>query len=195
MKKILSFVFVSGLLMMATNSQAQATNPAIKIGVFDLELMVQAMPGYSSVDSLVRSYEQDTLMAERQIFESEYQRLDSTYKVDSAAGKSATMLNYTKQQLQQMAFNLVYWQQIAQNKSDGKRASLSQPLYERAAAAYKKVLDAKKYALVLKPNTYELGTTIDNIFPLVCKEMGIPCPPELGGEAAQQGGAVKPKTP
>lgn len=194
MKKILSVVMVAVLLFFASGVQAQT--PAIKIGVFDLELMVQAMPGYGTIDSLVRQYEQDTLMAEREIFQSEYTRLDSTYKSDSAAGKSATMLNYTKTQLQQMAFNLVYWQQIAQNKSDNKRAVLSQPLYERAANAYKKVLDTKKYVLVLKPNTYELGTTIDNLFPLVCKEMGIPCPPELGGEAAQQGGApVKPKTP
>ena len=194
MKKFLSVVSFFMLVFFASSVQAQ--NTAIKIGVFDLELMVQAMPGYGTIDSLVRQYEQDTLMAEREIYESEYKRLDSTYKADSAAQKSPAMLNYTKQQLQQMAFNLVYWQQIAQNKSDNKRAVLSQPLYEKAANAYKKVLDTKKYTLVLKPNTYELGTTIDNLFPLVCKEMGIPCPPELGGENGQQGGgAVIPKTP
>lgn len=194
MKQFLSVVSLSMLVFFASGVHAQT--PVIKIGVFDLELMVQAMPGYGTIDSLVRQYEQDTLMAEREIYESEYKRLDSTYKSDSAAQKSAAMLSYTKQQLQQMAFNLVYWQQIAQNKSDNKRAVLSQPLYEKAANAYKKVLDTKKYTLVLKPNTYELGTTIDNLFPLVCKEMGIPCPPELGGEATQQGGGqTRPKTP
>jgi Skp family chaperone for outer membrane proteins len=192
MKKL---VFVAVVMSMSTASFIAKAQTTVKFGVFDLELMVQNMPGYSIIDSTVRSYEQDTLLAEREIYESEYKRLDSTYKADSAQGKSSAMLNYTKQQLQQMAFNLIYWQQIAQNKSDQRRAVLSQPLYEKAAAAYKKVLDTKKYSLVLKPNTYELGTQIDNLFPMVCKEMGIPCPPELGGETTQQGAPAGSKTP
>lgn len=190
---ILSVLTVAGLLLAAGKTQAQTTSP-LKIGVFDIDYMVQAMPGYPAIDSAVQVYERDTLGAEYEIYQMEYHRLDSTYKVDSAAGKPAAILDYTKQQLQQMAFNLIYWQQIAQNKSDAKRGQLSAPLYQAVGAAYKKVLDTKKYTLILKPNTYELGSTaVENIFPLVAKELNVPLPEALGGAPQQGAGGIKPQ--
>ena len=85
--------------------------------------------------------------------------------------KSKKILDYTAEQRQKMGLNLVYWQQIAQQKSDTKKGQLAQPLYEVVAAANKKVLDGKKYTLILKPQTYELGFAIDNIFISVAKEL------------------------
>ena len=146
-KVILSVLTAAGLMLVAGKTQAQTTSP-LKIGVFDIDYMVQAMPGYPAIDSAVQVYERDSLGAEYEIYQMEYHRLDSTYKADSAAGKPATLLDYTKGQLQQMAFNLVYWQQIAQNKSDAKRGQLAGPLYQAVGAAYKKVLDTKKFTLV-----------------------------------------------
>lgn len=195
MKKVLFSVFmIAAVAVQAQKTSTQAaavpaTPGPLKIGVFDIDYMVQAMPGYASIDSAVQSYERDSLGAEYEIYQSEYHRLDSTYKADSALQKSQTMLDYTKQQLQQMAFNLVYWQQIAQNKSDNKRAQLSSPLYQAVGAAYKKILDTKKYTLILKPNTVELGSTAaDNLFPLVAKELNVILPESLGGPPQQQGG-------
>lgn len=191
-KGLLSIFMMTALAVTMQNANAQGGTTAVgplKIGVFDLDYMVQAMPGYSSIDSAVQVYEKDSLAAEYEIYQSEYHRLDSTYKVDSAAGKSATLLDYTKGQLQQMAFNLVYWQQIAQNKSDNKRGLLSSPLYQAVGAAYKKVLDAKKYTLILKPNTFELGSSaVENIFPLVAKELNVTLPESLGGPPQQGAG-------
>ncbi|RXK80867.1 OmpH family outer membrane protein [Filimonas effusa] len=182
MKKVLfSLLAVTGMLLASSDNAKAQAQQGIKIGVFDIEIMMQVMPEYRRVDSLVRQYEQDTLGAEYRDYQSEYQRLDSIYKKDSAAGKSKSVLDMQRQQMQSVAMNLVYWQQIAQNKSDQKRAVLAQPLYEKVVAAYKKVLDTKKYTLILKPNTFEAGTTVDNIFELVAKEMKIPLPRELGG--------------
>lgn len=189
MKKV-SFVLIilTGMFFINGKVQAQAPATALKIGVFDIGLMVQAMPGYGNVDSLTQMYERDSLNSEYEIYQNEYRRLDSTFKSDSAAGKSKTILEYTNNQRQQMAFNLIYWQQIAQNKSDNKRAMLAQPLYEKVAAAYKKVLDSKKYTLVLKPNTYELGSSsVENLFPLVAKELNVTLPVELGGQDTSAG--------
>jgi Skp family chaperone for outer membrane proteins len=187
MKKVLfSLLAVTGMLLASSgNIQAQQ---GLKIGVFDIEIMMQVMPGYRSVDSLVQLFERDTLAAEYQFYQSEYQRLDSTYKKDSADKKAQTILDMQKQGRQQVAMNLVYWQQIAQNKSDQKRAQLAQPLYERVVTAYKKVLDVKKYTLILKPNTFEAGTVVDNIFEQVAKELKIPLPRELGGMGAPAAG-------
>ena len=179
MKKVLFSIFTfTTLFFSAQKVQAQTQ---LKIGVFDIDLMVQNMPGYKMVDSLVVIYNRDSLAAEYEIYQNEYHRLDSTFKADSAAGKSAASLDYTSNQRKQIGMNLVYWQQIAQQKSDNKRGMLAQPLYAEVAKAYQKVLAARKYTLVLKPNTYELGSQVENIFPYVARELKVQLPPELGG--------------
>ncbi len=205
MKKVLfSFIAVSGLVLTAMSVHAQtSTQPALKIGVFDIDEMVQQMPGYATVDSMVQIYQRDSLAAEYQFYNSEYHRLDSTYKADSAAGKPQTILNLEAQQKQQVGINIVYWQQIYQNKTDQKTAELAQPLYEQVINAYKKVLDAKKYTLILKPNAIERGTNplvVDNLFIPVAKELKINLSPELGGgqdqtqqTPDQKSGTTKPK--
>ena len=172
MKKILSFVFVcGGFLFLTINAKSQA----MKIGVFDLDVMVQAMPGYHIVDSLVKIYETDSLGAEYQYNQSEYVRLDSAVKSDSAlvaqGKKSKAMLDLVSADRQKYMINLVYWQQISQNKSNNKRGQLAQSLYTQVSAAYKKILDKKKYTLILKPQTYEFGFRLDNIFIAVAREL------------------------
>jgi len=179
MKKVLFSIFTLTALFFVTGKAPAQTQ--LKIGVFDIDLMVQSMPGYHNVDSLLQIYNSDSLSAEYEIYQSEYSRLDSTFKADSAAGKNATILNYTSTQRRQMAMNIAYWQQIAQQKLNNKRGILAQPLYAEVAKAYKKVLDARKYTLVLKPNTYELGSQVENVFLFVAKELKIQLPAELGG--------------
>ena len=179
MKKVLFSIFMLTALFFATEKVQAQTQ--FKIGVFDMDIMVQNMPGYKIVDSLVQIYNRDSLGAEYEIYQSEYHRLDSTFKADSAAGKSAVILDYTSNQRKQIAMNIVYWQQIAQRKSDNKRGMLAQSLYAQVANAYRKVLDARKYALVLKPNTFEIGSQVENTFLLVAKELKVQLPAELGG--------------
>jgi len=195
MKKVLIAVFCVTALCFGFKSNAQA--PAgLKVGVFDFDLMVKVLPEARTVDSLVQIYQRDTLGAEYQIYMNEYQRLDSTWKSDSAAKKPQAVLDYTGNQRDQMRMNLVYWQNIAQQKSDAYQGKLLQPSYQKILAAYKKVLTVKKYDLILKPDSYELGSKVENMFPLVAKEMGITLPPGLTGDPNQAlndvGGAAKP---
>ena len=172
MKKIFAFAFsFAAFLFLSINVISQT----LKIGVFDVDVMVQAMPGYQNVDSLMQIFDRDSLGSLREYYESEYQRLDSTYKSDSAqvaAGKkSKAILDMVYADRQKAMINIVYWQQIAQNKSNEKRGVLSQGLYNLVVNAYKKVLARKKYTLVLKPQTYEGGFKIDNIFIAVAREL------------------------
>jgi hypothetical protein len=172
MKKNL-FAILCFALCVSTSENAKAQT--FKAGVFDIDLMVQAMPDYHAVDSLMQIYEADTLGAQYQIYEMEYQRLDSTYRVDSAlfaAGKKTkAMFDYTTEERRKMGLNLVYWRQIAQNKSNTKRGTLARPLYELVAEAYKKILLKKKYNIILKPQTYEAGFPIENVFLAVAREL------------------------
>lgn len=193
MKKILFAVFTCTVfLFAASNSKAQS----LKIGVFDIDLMVQAMPGYQSVDSLVRIYEKDSLGVEYQYYQMEYQRLDSTYKADSAlvaAGKkSKALFDFTTEERRKMTINIVYWQQISQNKSNSKRRQLAQPLYDMVSGAYRKILAKKKYGLILKPQTYEAGFPLDNIFISIARELKLQGLPQELIYLGDDPDAVKP---
>jgi Skp family chaperone for outer membrane proteins len=172
MRKILLSLFVCFALICANQA---ATAQGFKVGVFDIGLMVQALPDYSKVDSLMQIYERDSLGAEYQYYQLEFARLDSIVRVDSAAVAQNKLTKgiYDRfvEDKRKMGLNLVYWQQIAQNKSNAKRNQYAQPLIAVVSSAYKKVLDRKKYTLVLKPETYEAGFAIDNIFIAVAREL------------------------
>ena len=139
MKKRISFVLiVAGLIFSSGTVKAQT----FKVGVFDVDIMVQAMPAYGMVDSLMQIFDRDSLGALQDYNLAEYQRLDSTYKADSAqvaAGKkSKAILDMVAADRQKAMINVVYWQQIAQNTSNAKRSALSQNLYNLVVPAYKK---------------------------------------------------------
>jgi Skp family chaperone for outer membrane proteins len=171
MKKGMFFFSVVVCMLLTVITRAQT----LKIGVFDIDIMVQAMPGYREVDSLMQIYDRDTLGALRDYNQTGYMRLDSTYKADSiqvATGKkSKAILDMVGADRNKAVVNILYWQQIAQNKSNEKRGALAQNLYNLVVNAYKKVLARKKYTLVLKPQTYEGGFPIDNIFIAVAREL------------------------
>ena len=103
-----------------------------------------------------------------------------------------------------MAINIVYWQQISQNKSNNKRSQLAQPLYQVVSGAYRKILEKKKYTLILKPQTYEAGFPIDNIFLSMARELklqGLPQEllylgddPDAVKQPAKPATGTKPKT-
>ena len=173
----------------AGNASAQAAGA--KIGVFDIDIAVSNMPGYHRVDSLLGIYQQDSLRGEYDFAVKEYNRLDSTYKSDSAAKKSPTVLNYQKDQRSQIATTIIYWQQISQQKSEQRRQELAAPLYEKVLGAYSKVLQANNYLVVLKPGAYEMGSKVENVFEKVFKELKVPVPEQLRSQGAQeqQGGA------
>jgi Skp family chaperone for outer membrane proteins len=173
MRKMLFSLAFCLTLLLANNNNANAQT--FKVGVFDIELMIQAMPGYRIVDSLIRIYEADTLGAEFEYNQNEYKRLDSVWRVDSAlvaqGKKSKPMFDILTEERRKMMLNIVYWQQIAQNKINTKRNQLAQPLITAVSTAYQRVLARKKYSLILKPETYELGFPIDNLFVSVAREL------------------------
>lgn len=202
MKKVLmAAVCVTALCFGLNKANAQTgAASAIKVGVFDLDIMVQVLPEYRVADSLTQVYNRDSLNEEYQVYQSEYQRLDSTLKADTAKGNvPKTVMDYNNQQKQQMMMQLVYWQQISQQKLSEYQRRLLAPSYQKVLVAYKKVLATKKYDLILKPEAYEVGSKVENMFPFVAKEMGVTLPPGLTMDPNQAlndpalGGGVAPK--
>lgn len=201
MKKVFIALFIAPAVLFGVE---KTYSQQIKIGVFDIEYMVRAMPGYAAVDSLVQIYDRDSLGTQYNNYLSQYKTLDSTYKADSldaATGKKPkAQWDSTAAQRQQIALYLINWQQIAQYNEENKRRQLAAPLYQQVTNAYKKVLDIKKYNLIFKPSAYEIGSTnVDNLFISVARELKLTSLPQellqLGPDPdAKQTGTTPPKT-
>src|SRR5438093_806034 len=108
MKKIFfSILTLASVLFAGEKVRAQQ----IKIGVFDIDAMVMyGMPQYHNVDSLLQIYQRDSLNAQYEVYQNEYQRLDSTFKADSLlvvqGKKSKALLDYTEGERKKMVTNL-----------------------------------------------------------------------------------------
>jgi hypothetical protein len=155
------------------------TNAQYKVGVFDIDVMVQLLPEYGYVDSALDIYNKDSLSQEYDFYQKEYLKLDSAYRVDSALKKSKVILEFKKSQREQVAFTLINFNKVAEYKINQKRTILAKPLYERVFSAYKKVQLAKKYDLILKPGSYEILSNVDNVFVWVAKELNVSLPPDV----------------
>ncbi len=197
MKKVLlGLIAIVGMTFMAISANAQT---GFKIGIFDAESIIRFMPEYKmQVDTVLQQYQRDSIAAQRDILDAEYQRLDSTYKADSTAKKPATRLKYLSDQRMQFAYQLINWQQIAQNMTQNKYIQLAQPLYQKVVKALQQVAAAQHVSVVLKPDALEPAFTpnasyvVDLSLP-VAKALGIKVNDEPQG--SQQGGATPARKP
>lgn len=168
------------IALICLSCQAFSQTSSFKVGVFDIDIMVQVMPEYrSSVDSMLQVYTQDSLVKEYDFYKQEYSRADSSYRMDSVLKKPKSILNIKDQQRQQLAYDIINFQQIADQRIAIKRAWLARPLYDKVMAAYKRVMEKQQYNLILKPNSYEMFSHIDNVFERVAKELNVRLPKEL----------------
>lgn len=173
MKKVFFSLLTAAAMCFVTN---QAGAQQIKVGVFDLDVMVTAMPDYVRIDSLLNIYQRDSLGAEYDYYVSEYGRIDSTLRnVDTPGVKTGkvtvTALKMDNDKKTQLTGIIINWKQYAQQKFNNKKGQLSQPLYNIVGAAYERIVKAKGYAIVLKPGTYEFGPRYDNLFISVARDL------------------------
>lgn len=205
MKKAFFGLLAVIAICFATTTTTQAQ---VKVGIFDLDVMVTAMPAYRVVDSLLAIYQRDSLGAEYSYYLGEYQRLDSTLKYTDTPGIKTGKITPTKMELdnkqkQQLLNTLLNWRDIAQQKINYKKAVLSQDLYAQVGASYEKIVKAKGYNIVFKPGTVEYGPRYDNLFISVAKDLKLTSLPQellvqgVDPDAPAQGqqptgGATKP---
>jgi len=174
MKKVIfSLLTVMALGFFTNGAQAQA--PALKVGVFNPDAIVARLPEYKDVQKKIEAFEKDSLGPRRDAIEYQYNRADSSYKADSAAGKSKQVLDYSNQQRQQYAWQLINWQQIVQNAERQKFAELARPLYDKVNKVYMDEVKAQKITLVLNPDAvmYVDDKTVINLFLPVAKKLNI----------------------
>ncbi|QES90756.1 OmpH family outer membrane protein [Rhizosphaericola mali] len=190
MKKVLvGIIALFAFTMVALQSNAQTT-PALKIGIFNSEEMMQNLPEYRTVDSLLQIYQRDSIGGQYEVLQSEYVRLDSTLKADTIAKRPKAIMDHNNEAKQQIASQLMNWQSISQQASQAKYVQLARPLFAKVQKSLDKVCAAQHINLVLKSDALDMGfnpvAPVVNLFLLVAKDLGLPT-----NETPAAGGAKK----
>ncbi|MBV9988466.1 MAG: OmpH family outer membrane protein [Chitinophagaceae bacterium] len=194
MKKLLFVCVVLAASFLTANTASAQT----KIGYFDEESVLGAIPGIGKVDSLMQIFVNDSIGGEYNYRIGEYQRADSTFKKDSINLKGKA-LELAVRDLNQKRAILVNWQQYATQMRDAKLEQLLNPYRSRIAEALKQVVAENKYTLVI--NQSALSTLIqppisDNLSIRVAMKMKLPLPKEIEDAfraATGGGGTTAPK--
>lgn len=194
MKKVLVVaVALLGFMVTGTQQAAAQTTPN-KFGYFDLEYVLGQMPGIEKIDTLMQSFERDSLNVEYQFELEELQRMDSTLKADSA--KMPARLYQTRQQEQiQRYYKLQNWQQYSQQVMQAKQQELMAPYLNKVLEAFQAVIAEGKYTYVFKRETLWQAPPADNLIPLVAKKLGIKLPVDPNAPAEETKPAPKPAAP
>lgn len=193
MKKLLFVcVAVVASLLFTNTTKAQA----VKIGYFDEQLALQFFPGIGKIDTLLNSYQVDSLRGEFEARVYEFQRADSMFKKDSAT-MPVKARELAIKDLTQKRYTLANWQQIAQQMYEGKMEQLLNPYKQKLFDALKAVITEQKYTLVLNAQAlsqYAQPPLLDNLSIRVAMKLKLPMTKEIedAWRAAGGGGVAAP---
>ena len=180
MKK--GFLFAAILLVAVsfTNSASAQT----KIGYFDDQSVISLFPGIQEkLDTILRSFAQDTLQDEYNYTLKDYQVKDSIFKRDSLdLTKRPKALEMATTDLNKLKYKLINWQQYQQQAMQQKEEGLLLPYRQKVAAALSEVVAENKYTLVLKAESlspYAQPSIADNLTIRVAMKLKLNLPKEV----------------
>lgn len=181
MKKLV-FTLAAAFGIMAATTQVQAQ----KIGIFNSEDVIQALPEHEQVQKKLESYQRDSLGKAYDELQVKYKQADDTFKKDSIAKKPKAILDLDDKNRRELATQLIYWNQIAQQSSQNKYIELSSPLAEKVQKALHKVQKAQGVTIVLQPGALDMlgdQSGVINLIIPVAKELGIKVEEPASGAA------------
>ncbi len=194
MKKLL-FVCVAFAAMMLISNTASAQQ---KTGYFDEQLTLSLFPGIQKIDTLLNSYQNDSLRVEYEYRVGDFTRRDSIFKKDSAT-MPAKARELAVRELNQLKYNLINWQNYAQQMVEAKTEQLLNPYKQRMFEALKIVIAEQKYTYVLNAQAlspYAQPPLLDNLSIRVAMKLKLPLTKEIedAWKAASGAGAAAPAT-
>ncbi len=184
MKKILVVCVALTISLVFSNStKAQQ----LKIGVFDEESVLGLFPDIQKVQTALDQYQQDSLRGEYEYTVSEFKRLDSTFKKDSAT-MAPSVKALMQRDITANYSKIANWQQYSQKMLGDKQNQLLQPYLEKVYAAFQEIVAEQKYTWVLKKDACIIpGGLGDNISIKVAQKLKLPLPQQVIDELKKQG--------
>ena len=196
MKKIL----FAAILLVACSFGNSATAQT-KIGYFNDQFVLALFPGIQEkFDTVINSFDKDSLTDEYNYTLKDYQVKDSIYKRDSAdLSKRPKALQMATDDLNRLKYKLINWQQYRQQMLEQKQEGLLFPYRQKIAQALADVVAEQKYTYVLKEEAlspYAQPSIADNLSIRVALKLKLQVPKEFEDAfKAATGGAAKPATP
>ena len=177
MKKLL-FVCVAfaAILMFSNTTHAQQ-----KIGYFDEQLALSLFPGIGKIDTIMQSYQADSLRGEFEYRVYEFNRADSMFKKDSAS-MPAKARELALRDLGQKRQTLVNWQSISQQMYEAKMDQMLYPYKQKLADGLKQVIAEQKYTMVLNQQAlsiYAQPPLLDNLAIRTAIKLKLPLTKEI----------------
>ncbi|MCX8472801.1 MAG: OmpH family outer membrane protein [Sediminibacterium sp.] len=201
MKKTIS-VIVSLIVLLGFQNSVQAQQ--VKIGYFDDQVVLSLFPGIQGkVDTALRTFLQDTLQEEYEYTLREYQRKDSSFKLDSASLKPIQReLELTD--INKLRYKLVNWQQYQQQILQQKQEEILKPYQLKIFTALNEIVEQQKYTWVLTASSlspYVQPPLQDNLSIPVALKLKLEIPKDIldaynkakaGGSGFNNPGVKKP---
>jgi len=180
MKK--GFLFAAILFIAA--SFTNTASAQVKIGYFDDQSVLALFPGIQEkLDTVLKSYAQDSLQDEYNYTLKSYQNQDSIFRKDSASlSKRPKALQMATDELNKLKYKLINWQQYQQESMQQKQETLLLPYRQKIAAALSEVVAEQKYNFVLKADAlspYAQPSIADNLTIRVAMKLKLPLPKEI----------------
>ncbi len=178
MKKLLFVCLaVAASLLFTKTTNAQG----LKIGYFDEQFTLQFFPGIQKIDTLMYSYQNDSIGVEYQYRVADYQRKDSIFRKDSLT-MPAKARELALKELNTMRSTLVNWQSISQQMAEAKMEQLLAPYKQRMFDALKVIVAEQKYTYVLNAaalSQYVQPPLLDNLSIRVAMKLKLPLTKEI----------------
>ncbi len=195
MKKLLFVCVAIAAGFLFTN---QSSAQQVKIGYFDEQSILPLMPGIQKVDTLLRSFSEDSLKQEYDYTLSLYMRQDSIWKKDSAT-MPAKARELAQRDLNTLKIKLIRWQEYSNGLAEQKKEELLAPYLKKIVDALHDVVVEQKYSYVLRQDAlypYVQPPLLDNLTIRVAMKLKLTIPKELEDEWKRQlGGGVPSNRP
>jgi Skp family chaperone for outer membrane proteins len=197
MKK--GFLFAA-VLLVAISFTKSASAQSVKIGYFDEQKVIALFPGIQEkLDTVLQSYAKDTLQDEYDYTLKSYQVKDSIYRRDSLElSKRPKALQLSTDELNQLKYKLINWQQYQQEAMQQKQEQLLLPFRQKIFAALSEVISENKYTWVINESAlspYFQHSIADNLAIRTAMKLKLPLPKDVEEAFRVATGGSTPKAP
>ncbi len=169
MKKFFLAAFLMTGLMWAGSSNAQT-----KIAYISIETMVRLMPESAKIDSVLDSYQNDSINPQYAQIVALYQYKDSVYR--DSVKTPAVVRKQIEQELPTLIYQIQNWQSIVNQAMQAKENELLAPIYNKVYDAIKQVAKEKGYTHVFNKEALLVAPDGDDIITPVAAKLKITLP-------------------
>ena len=168
MKKIIA-IFVLAASLVSGTVEAQT-----KFGFIRVDELVSLMPELKKIDTLLTSYQNDTLPRTYNYLLSIYQHYDSI--ANDSAHQTLVVRQQASRQRTDYLGELQNWQTSAQQLIEAKQNALLQPVCDKVLKAIDDVAKEKGYTYVFNRESLLVGPPADNLLPMVAEKLKVKVP-------------------